>query len=220
MKKPRWPAVVFDLDGTLLNTLEDLCDATNRALVHFGYPPVALADFRYFVGNGVRHQMACALPGGENDPLFDKVTAYYKEDYAAHCRVKTAPYPGVVALLHRLRAAGARVAVVSNKFASAVRTLCDECFEGTVEVAVGEMPGLAKKPAPDMVDYALAELGVSRAEAVYIGDSDVDFATAQNAGLPCVSVLWGFRDRPLLEGLGATRFASTVDELEALLLSE
>lgn len=212
-------AVIFDLDGTLLNTLDDLAASTNAALRQFGYPERTVEEVRRFVGNGVRLLMVRALPQGEETPRFEEILAYFRQHYAAHCREATAPYPGIPALLARLRERGVRVAVVSNKFDAAVKELCHAYFGGEVEVAVGESPAVAKKPAPDAVLAAMRELGVSPADAVYVGDSEVDVETARRAGLPCISVLWGFRDRAELVAHGATHFAPDAAALAALLLA-
>lgn len=210
-------AVIFDLDGTLLDTLDDLCDAVNVALSAHGYPARTREEVRAFVGNGVRLLIARALPGGESDSRFEEVFATFLSYYAAHDRQKTAPYPGLVALLTSLQERGVHVAVVSNKFDAAVRELCAHYFGGLVEVAVGESPAVPKKPAPDTVLRAMQLLGVPAETCVYVGDSDVDIETAKNAGIPCISVLWGFRDRAFLAAHGAASFAADAAALAALL---
>ncbi len=215
MKK--YQTVIFDLDGTLLDTLADLTDATNAALRAYAYPERTAAEVRRFVGNGVRQLMVRALPQGEDTPRFAEILATFKVTYAAHCRDKTAPYPGLLPLLGRLRASGVQVAVVSNKFDAAVRDLCDAYFSGLIDVAVGESPGVARKPAPDTVLRAMARLQAAPESTVYVGDSEVDVETARRAGIPCVSVLWGFRERETLAAAGATCYAQDTAELEALL---
>lgn len=212
-----YSAVIFDLDGTLLDTLDDLADAVNEALVTYGYPKRTREEVRQFVGNGVRLLMHRALPGGEENPQFEEVLATFRTYYASHSQCKTAPYPGILSLLSGLRERGVRVAVVSNKFDAAVRDLCAHYFGGLVEVAVGESPEVPKKPAPDTVYRAMRLLGVAPADCVYVGDSDVDIRTAENAGIPCISVLWGFRDREHLLANGASAFAESTDALAALL---
>ncbi|MBQ7494766.1 MAG: HAD-IIIA family hydrolase [Bacteroidaceae bacterium] len=202
-------AVVFDLDGTLLDTLEDLAAATNWALRQNGMPERTLDEVRQFVGNGVRRLMARAVPEGEQNPLFEQTFADFKRYYVVHCQDKTRLYDGVAEMLATLNARGLRLAIVSNKLQAGVDELYERYFRDTVTVAVGERPGMQRKPAPDMVNLALLELGVTAAEAVYVGDSDVDLQTAVNSGLPCISVLWGFRDRDFLLAHGATRFAAT-----------
>ena len=213
-----YTTAIFDLDGTLLNTLGDLSDSVNATLSHFGYPTRTEDEVRRFVGNGVRLLIARTLPTGEEDPRFEEVLAAFRAHYAQNSEKRTAPYAGVTALLANLRAAGVRVAVVSNKFDAAVKKLCAVYFGDLVELAIGETPDIAKKPAPDAIFFALRALGATPADAVYIGDSEVDVETARAAGIPCISVLWGFRDRGLLAAHGATDFAETADELEKMLL--
>ena len=213
----RYRAVIFDLDGTLLDTLDDLADAVNYALEAYGYPRRTRDEVRRFVGNGVRLLMMRALPGGEENPQLEEALSTFRAYYAANSRKKTAPYPGMRELLADLRTRGVRVAVVSNKFDAAVRALCDYYFGELVEVAVGESPAVPKKPAPDTVFRAMQLLGVKAEDCVLVGDSDVDVETAQNAGIPCIAVLHGFRDRAFLEEHGATCFAADADALAALL---
>lgn len=207
MKK--YDTVIFDLDGTLLNTLDDLADAVNYALRRMGMPERTLAEVRSFVGNGVRRLMELSVPGGFANPDFEETFAVFKEYYGEHCNDKTRAYDGVVELLRELKEEGYALAIVSNKLDSAVKALSEIYFEGIVPVAIGEKEGVAKKPAPDTVYAALKELHMPAERAVYVGDSDVDIMTAKNSGLPCISVLWGFRDRKFLEEHGAVRFAET-----------
>ncbi len=204
--------VLFDLDGTLLDTLGDLTDATNYALSRFGCPSRSMAQIRSFVGNGALRQVTLALPGGENDPDPQQVLAVYKPYYEAHCQIKTAPYPGIGQMLTAVMAKYP-VAVVSNKPDGAVKALCSRFFPGVY--ALGEVAGRPRKPAPDMLHKAMADMGVEA--CIYVGDSEVDVKTAQNAGVPCVCVLWGFRDREQLENAGAERFCERVEDLAALL---
>ncbi len=213
----RYDAVLFDLDGTLLNTLQDLADATNAALAAFGLPARTVDEVRRFVGNGVRLLMERAVPGGAQHPQFEAILACFKEYYAAHCRVNTAPYPGVLPLLEALQAAGVPAAVISNKFDGAVKQLAVAYFGPRVALAVGEKPGVRKKPAPDAVLEALRQLGVAPERAVYIGDSDVDVQTARNAGTDGIAVCWGFRSRQELEAAGAARIARSPEELAKML---
>ena len=213
----RYRAVICDLDGTLLDTLDDLADATNYALRVNGCPERTREEVCRFLGNGVRLLISRAVPEGEQDPKFEAVLSTFRTYYAANSQHKTAPYPGILALLADLKAQGVRVAVVSNKFDAAVRDLCAHYFGELVDVAVGESPEVPKKPAPDTVLRAMSLLGVTPEETVFVGDSDVDVETAKNAGIPCVSVLWGFRDRAFLTAHGATAFAENADELAALL---
>ncbi len=215
-----YKAVLFDLDGTLLDTLDDLADAVNYALSRFSYPLRTREEVRAFVGNGVRLLIVRALPEGEGDARVDEVLAVFKTYYADHARVKTAPYSGISSLLRRLFDAGVRVGVVSNKFDAAVRELSAFYFGDLVPLAIGEQAGIPKKPAPDALLAAMEALGVSRGETVYIGDSEVDAETAARAGLPLIAVLWGFRDRAQLAAAGATCFAADAEELSLLLLGE
>ena len=205
--------IVFDLDGTLLNTLEDLADSTNYALRQYGFAERTLEEIRAFVGNGVRKLIESALPEGAENPLFNSVFSCFKSYYVDHCMEKTGLYAGIPEMLHELKSAGYHLAIVSNKLQSGVDELYEHYFSDTVEVAVGERPELNRKPAPDMVLLALEKLGVSTDEAVYVGDSDVDVATARNSGLPCISVLWGFRDKEFLVQHGAHCFAQTPEEI-------
>lgn len=206
---------IFDLDGTLLDTLDDLAAAVNYALRQHGMPEHTREDVRRFVGNGVRLLMTRAIPDGEDNPLFEATFQTFREYYMEHSLDTTRPYDGIPELLGELRARGKRVAVVSNKFYAATSELCHHFFPDTVEVAIGEheAEGIRKKPAPDTVKEAFRQLGVDSRNAVYVGDSDVDLQTARNAGLPCISVLWGFRDHAFLEAHGATTFVTTPEEI-------
>lgn len=205
--------VIFDLDGTLLNTLQDLADATNYALREQGMPERTIDEVRQFVGNGVRLLMIRAIPGGEENPLFEETFALFKSYYGEHCNDHTRPYEGIMELLATLREKGYAVAIVSNKIDFAVKELSKLYFQGIVPVAIGEKEGIRRKPAPDTVFEALKELGRTKEEAVYVGDSDVDIETAQNAGMPCVSVLWGFRDKAFLKAHGASHYAEKAEEI-------
>ena len=214
----RYDAVIFDLDGTLLNTLDDLAASTNRALDHFGLPQRSLEEVRQFVGNGLKELMRRSLPGPCGEAELERHTADLKDWYAGHDRIRTRPYGGILPLLDRLNAAGCRVGVVSNKMDSAVQDLCRHYFGGRVAAAVGERQGMRRKPAPDTVELALDRMGVSKEGAVYIGDSEVDVATAKNTGLPCICVTWGFRSRETLLEAGAKTLADTPQDLLRLLI--
>ena len=200
---------IFDLDGTLLDTLDDLKEAVNYALRTHQMAEHSREDIRRFVGNGVRLLMIRAIPDGEQNPQFEEVFATFRQYYMQHSLDTTRPYDGIPDMLCELRRQGKRLAVVSNKFDAATKELICHFFPDTIEVAIGEheAEGIRKKPAPDTVIEALRQLGVGKEQAVYVGDSDVDLQTARNSGLPCISVLWGFRDRDFLLAHGATTFA-------------
>ena len=211
----QYDTYIFDLDGTLLDTLDDLAAAVNYALRTYGMPEHSRDDVRRFVGNGVRMLMIRAIPDGEQNPRFEEAFSTFRQYYLEHSLDRTRPYDGVPEMLRALKQRGCRLAVVSNKFYAATKELCRHFFAGTIEVAVGEheAEGIRKKPAPDTVNEALSQLGVDRLNAVYVGDSDVDLQTARNAGLPCISVLWGFRDKDFLLANGATTLITTPQEL-------
>ncbi len=207
MQQGKITTIVWDLDGTLLDTLQDLANAVNHALECYGMPLLTLDEVRQYVGNGVRRLVVLSVPDGDRNPQFEAVFAEFKAYYVQHCKDNTCLYAGVAETLAELKRLGYRMAVVSNKLQSGVDELYEQYFRETIEVAIGERPEVARKPAPDMVYAALGALAVNRDEAVYVGDSDVDLATARNSGLPCISVLWGFRDREFLLANGATTFA-------------
>lgn len=209
----RFDTFIFDLDGTLLNTLDDLAASTNYALRIHGMPERSVDEVRSFVGNGVRKLMERAVPFGEANPLFNDAFESFRRHYLEHGLDSTAPYPGVMEMLAQLKSRGKRIAVVSNKFYAATEELCAHFFSGLVEVAIGERESIRKKPAPDTVVEALRQLGVSGEKAVYVGDSDVDIMTADNCNMPCISVLWGFRNRDFLISHGAQVLISRPEEL-------
>lgn len=204
---------IFDLDGTLLDTLHDLAASTNYALRTYGMPEHSEDDVRRFVGNGVKKLMERAIPEGTDNPLFDDAYACFRQHYLKHNLDTTAPYEGVMPMLKELKKRGKNIAVVSNKFYDATQELVHHFFGSYVSVAIGERENIRKKPAPDTVIEALRLLGVDKEGAVYIGDSDVDVNTAKNVGIPCISVLWGFRDKDFLIENGATTFISKPEEL-------
>ena len=203
-------AVLFDLDGTLLDTLDDLTASTNAALAAFSLPPRTRDEVRRFVGNGAERLIRLALPGKETDPPVEEVLKAFREHYNAHCLDRTWPYVGI---LEALEALSMPAAIVSNKPDSAVKPLCSRFFPGIP--AFGETADCPRKPAPDMLFRGLAALGADR--CIYVGDSEVDILTAKNAGVPCLSVLWGFRDKDTLEAAGGTVFCRTPEELPAIL---
>ena len=209
----KYKTYIFDLDGTLLSTLADLAASTNYALRTHHMPERSLDEVRRFVGNGVKKLMERAIPDGLNNPLFEETFATFRQHYMQHNLDTTQPYPGIMQLLEQLKAEGKNIAVVSNKFYAATRELCRHFFGDLVPVAIGEREDIRKKPAPDTVIEALRELGVDKEGAVYIGDSDVDIMTAKNSDMPCVSVLWGFRDKEFLLEHGATTLISQPEDM-------
>ncbi len=209
----KYKTYIFDLDGTLLSTLADLAASTNYALRTHHMPERSIDEVRRFVGNGVKKLMERAIPDGLNNPLFEDTFATFRQHYMQHNLDTTQPYPGIMQLLEQLKAEGKNIAVVSNKFYAATRELCRHFFSDLVPVAIGEREDIRKKPAPDTVIEALRELGVDKEGAVYIGDSDVDIMTAKNSGMPCVSVLWGFRDKEFLLEHGATTLISQPEDM-------
>ncbi len=209
-------AIVFDLDGTLLDTLTDLAASTNYALRSCGMPEHSIDDVRRFVGNGVRMLMTRAVPDGESNPRFDEAFYVFRQHYMQHCLDTTCPYPGIMDALARLKEKGMMLAIVSNKMQAATEELRQHFFSQYIDVAIGESAAIRKKPAPDTVNEALRLLGISHDEAIYVGDSDVDIDTARAAMMPCASVLWGFRDRQFLLNHGATRLLSSPEELLSL----
>ena len=212
-------AVVFDMDGTVLNTLDDLTDAVNYVFSKFDLPPRSRDEYRKFFGNGIGYAMKCAAPEGTADSLFNEMIPVFREYYDIHCLDKTRPYEGILELMKALKDKGYKMAIVSNKIDSAVKELNERFFSEYVSVAIGEKPGIKRKPAADTVLAALDELGALRDEAVYIGDSEVDLQTARNSGLPCIAVLWGFRDKDHLIENGATTFANTPKDVISILES-
>ena len=210
--------ILFDLDGTLLDTLEDLMDSVNYALQTEGFPQRSKQEIRAFVGNGVANLVHRAVPKGTLRPIEARCLETFRAHYANNMNHKTAPYPGIMPLLNALKQRGTKMAVSSNKFDAAVKKLCAEQFEGYIDVAIGESETVKKKPAPDGPLLALRQMGCSKEDTLYVGDSEVDLATAENAGIPCISVSWGFRDKELLESLGAKTLLDTVSELRDCLL--
>lgn len=204
---------IFDLDGTLLNTLNDLATSTNYALRQFGIAERNTEEIRQFVGNGVRKLIERAVPEGERNPCFEEVYRLFKAHYQKHSLDTTLPYEGIIPMLKNLKAHDKKIAVVSNKFYDATQKLCRHFFNQYIEVAIGEREDIRKKPAPDIVFEALKQLHADKNTAVYVGDSDVDILTARNCGIPCISVLWGFRDQDFLKANGGTTFVKTPQEL-------
>lgn len=204
---------IFDLDGTLLDTLADLRQGINYALGTQGFVPRSMAEVRAFVGNGIWKLVERAVPAGTSEAQMDAVYEAFNPYYAKHCADLTAPYDGILPLLQKLQAQGVVCALVSNKPDYAVQTLAAQYFPGLLAASAGAKDGVRKKPAPDSVFAVIHQLRAEGLRAVYIGDSEVDLQTAQNAALPCISVSWGFRDRSVLEQAGAACICDTVDAL-------
>lgn len=216
----RYDAVLLDMDGTVLDTLEDLTDAVNAALRQFGLPEVGADRARASLGHGALWLIGHCVPEGSPEELTARVLEWYRPYYDAHCRIKTKPYEGVVPLLERLRGAGLRLAVISNKQDGAVKELAAAFFPGLLDRAVGERLGVRRKPYPDSALAAAETMGVAPERCIYVGDTEVDIETAANAGMACAAVCWGFRSREQLVAAGAERPAETVGELEERLTGE
>lgn len=210
--------LIFDLDGTLLNTLADLRDSTNFALEKFGFPVRTTEEIRNFVGNGLRMLIKRALVQGADDLTVDAVLAEMKAHYREHYQDGTVPYDGILPLLQELKERGFRTAIVSNKADPMVQLLRTLYFDSLIPVAVGELDGVARKPAPDLVRLAMQRLGCREDNTAYIGDSEVDIETAKNARLPCFCVGWGFRSAEVLRKAGAETVYRSPAELRAALL--
>lgn len=210
--------VIFDLDGTLLNTLEDLRDSVNVMMRQYGYPEHSLEQIRSFVGNGIGKLIERSVPEGCENIRFEQILADFKNYYTGHCRIKTKPYDGVLDLMKTLSEQGFKLAIVSNKNDAAVKELNEIYFAAYTGTALGDCKGRKRKPAPDAVFAALDELGSEKDDAVYIGDSEVDYETAKNSGLDCVLVSWGFRDREVLERFEGAVVVDTCGDILDLLL--
>lgn len=213
----KYKAIIFDLDGTLLDTLDDLTASMNYALRTMSMPERTKDEVRGFVGNGLAKLVERALPQGSSEEQCSKALSLLKEHYAVHCMDKTGMYDGVREMLVKLHDMGYKLAIVSNKVDTAVQELKLHYFDGLIGTAVGEREGISGKPAPDMVFAAVKEIGAELSDCVYVGDSDVDIKTAENSGLPCISVSWGFRGEEFLKAHGAKTMISRPDEIYALI---
>ena len=209
----KYELIVFDMDGTILDTLEDLKNSMNYTLKLHNMPERTLDEIRSFVGNGIRKLIERAVPQETSEEKITEIHKNFMAHYEIHCADFTKPYDGVISLIQELRNRGYKTAVVSNKADSAVQELCVQYFPNLFDLAIGERSEIAKKPAPDMVHLALAQLGFSKENAVYIGDSDVDVATARNSGLAMIAVDWGFRSRDFLISQGAETIVSKPEEI-------
>ena len=216
----KYQAVLFDMDGTVLDTLDDLCDSINHSLAEFSLPQVSREHVRQCLGNGAAFLVSHSIPAGSSPELEADVLAFYKPWYDAHCLIKTAPYEGILPMMQSLKEQGLRLAIISNKPDRAVQELSDAFFPGLLELSVGESPSVRRKPAPDTVLTAASQIGLSVDQCVYVGDSEVDLQTARNAGMDCISVTWGFRDEAQLIEAGASVLVRTPEELESFLLRE
>ena len=213
-----YKAVLFDMDGTVLDTVGDLTDAINVSLEKFGFPARSQEEVKSFLGKGPAHFVNCAVPEGTDAATKQQVLAFYEPYYDSHCQIRTAPYPGIMDLLKTLKARGIRLAVISNKQEPAVKALAEQHFAGLLELAVGTSASIRCKPDPSAVLAAMAELGVEKEETLYVGDMDVDLNTARNAGIDCVGVSWGFLGRKKLEALGAEHIVDNTEQLLEFIL--
>lgn len=204
---------IFDLDGTLLYTLDDLTASTNHAMRKFGFKEHSTEEVRSMVGNGVKKLIERAVPEGTSEQLYEETYNEFISHYLKHSLDTTRPYPGIIEMLKSLKDNGAQMAIVSNKYYKATEHLCNTFFSEYISVAIGESESIRKKPAPDTVLEAMKRLGADKENSVYVGDSEVDIATARNCGIPCISVLWGFRDKDFLLKNGATILAENPDEI-------
>ena len=209
----KYKLVIFDLDGTLLNTLDDLVDSTNYALSKNHLPTRTLNEICSFVGNGIRKLIERSLPEGSSDTVVNQVHLDFTDYYIDHCNYKTTAYPGIVELLEKLKKLGVHSAVVSNKADDAVKQLCNLYFSNVIDFALGHKVGVPCKPEPDSVFMVLDEFSCEKSEAVFVGDSDIDIQTARNSGMDCICVSWGFREAEFLKKKGATTIISSPDEL-------
>ena len=213
-----YKAVLFDMDGTVLDTVGDLTDAINVSLEKFGFPVRSQEEVKSFLGKGPAHFVNCAVPEGTDEATRRQVLAFYEPYYDSHCQIKTAPYPGIMELLHCLKNRGIQLAVISNKQEPAVKALAARHFGDLLALAVGTSDSIPCKPNPAAVLSAMGELGVEKSETLYVGDMDVDLNTARNAGIDCVCVAWGFLGRKKLESLGAEHIVDSTEELLEFIL--
>lgn len=218
----KWDTIIFDLDGTLLNSLEDIKNSADHTMRELGFPQKTSEEIKGAVGNGVVHLISCCLPPAfrEDMILLDRAVQTFKGHYVLHSQEQTVPYEGVEGFLDRILAHGSKTAVVSNKPDEAAQKVVRHFFGDRITYITGEREGVSRKPAPDLIYEAMRSLGSSPLDTVYIGDSEVDVLTARNAGLPVILVTWGYRDREMLETLKADHIVDDLDELASLLLSD
>ena len=215
----KYRAAIFDMDGTILNTLDDLADTMNYCLRSYGMPERTISEIRSFLGNGLRVLVEKSVPAGMEKSLIDLMCETFGDYYKDHCAIKTRPYEGINTLLQKVRDAGILTAVVSNKVDFAVTELCNEYFDGLFDYSIGERPGQRRKPFPDSVNAVLEYFKLTKEETVYIGDSEVDFMTAKNADMDVIMVDWGFRDEATLQLMGAKKIAHSTDEVYEAMIS-
>lgn len=220
MNKNKNKMVVFDLDGTLLNTLEDLCDSVNYALRSNGLPERNIEEVRNFVGNGIRLLIERSVPANTAKDITDKTFECFKSYYGIHCNDKTKTYPGIDMMLKKIKAEGYKIAVLSNKAQYAVTKLCKIYFDDVIDIAIGAKENVPKKPAPDALYICAKEQDIELRDIIYVGDSDVDVETAINADVTGIAVTWGFRSSELLKKCGAKILVNTTDELLDVLLKQ
>lgn len=214
----KYKAVIFDMDGTILNTLEDLKNATNYSLRQFGMPERSLEEVRMFVGNGIRKLVERAVPAGTSEEKIALVLDVFLKYYEIHSADNTSPYPGILELVEKLKKSGIKTAVSTNKADVPAQELGREYFNGIFDLIVGQQDGLKVKPAPDSVNKILSILDIQKKDAIYIGDSDVDVQTAKNSGLDFIGVSWGFRGREFLEKNGAKNIVDNANEILDLVI--
>lgn len=209
----KYDAIIFDLDGTLTDTLEDLKNSVNYALKESGFPERSLDEVRSFVGNGVRRLIYLSVPENTPDEIAESCLEIFKGYYKDHSLIKTKPYDGIIPMLERMKKEGIKTAVVTNKMHEAAVDIVNLFFDGLIDVTIGQIDGVAQKPQPDGIYTALEKLGVSKDKAVYVGDSEVDCVTAKNAGIPCIGVTWGFRSKEILLENGADYIINSPKEI-------
>ena len=214
MKK--YDVILFDLDGTLLDSLEDMKDSVNHVMGDFGYPEHTLAEVRSYIGDGIRKLIERALPPDAGDEILEEALKEYREYYNAHCMIKTKPYPGILPLLKNLKERGYPIAVVTNKNHEAAEAMCRRYFPDMISAVIGQRDGIPKKPDSIMVSLAMTQLNAEGKKAVYIGDSEVDILTARNSGLDGIICLWGFREEAFLSAKGAEVTVREAAEIAAL----
>ncbi len=210
----KYTTVIFDMDGTILNTIEDITDSINHVLREYNFPERTVREVMHFVGNGAGVLVDKAIPQGRENPFFEEFLKDYEEYYLHHCNIKTGPYKNILELMKVLKERGYKLAIVSNKPMDAVRELNDKYFKDYVSVAIGVAEGLKRKPAPDECLEAMKELGSEAKDCIYVGDSEVDHLTAKNTNLKCISCLWGFRTKEELIEAGAGENIFVEDPME------